>query len=202
MVQKPPEPKSNLRSRSWRLAQPDRKKAVFRDGRIRVLLGYRRTAKGNGTWVVRVTKDGRDWTKRIGEADDYKEAIPGTEILTHSQAQDEAKKIANAGKPSGEKHVKAALDRYEDDLKSRDGDPDNVVRVVAHLPEKLASKAIGALSQQDLTAWRDELKTKMAPASVNRTMSALRAALNLAATKTNASRSDRGRSASKDQGRQ
>jgi integrase len=131
--------------------------------------------------VVRVTKDGSDWTKRIGTADDYKEAIPGTDILTHSQAQDEAKTIANAGKPTGKNTVKAALDRYEDDLKSRDGDPNNVARVRAYLSEDLGNKAVGALTQDDLTTWRDKLKTKMGAASVNRTMASLRAALNLAA---------------------
>jgi integrase len=182
MVQKAPEPKSNLRSRSWRLGRTIRKRPYFETVEYRVLLGYRRRKKGNnGTWVVRVTRDGTDWTKAIGKADDYDEAVAGSDILTHSQAQEEAKKLANAGKPSGTNTVKAALDRYEDDLKSRDGDPGNVVRVRAHLSEELGSKAVGALTQNDLTAWRDELKTKMAAASVNRTMSALRAALNVAA---------------------
>lgn len=180
MVQKAPEPKSNLRSRSWRLDQPIRKRPYFETVEYRVLLGYRRT-KGNGTWVVRVTKGGSDWTKSIGKADDYAVAVPGTDILTHSQAQNEAKKLANAVKPSGTNTVKVALDRYENDLKSRDGDPGNIVRVRAHLSEELENKAVGALTQNDLTAWRDELKTKMENASVNRTMSALRAALNLAA---------------------
>lgn len=180
MVQKAPEPKSNLRIRSWRLDQPVRKRPYFETVEYRVLLGYRRT-KGNGTWVARVTKGGSDWTKSIGKADDYAVAVPGTDILTHSQAQNEAQKLANAGKPSGTDTVKAALDRYEDDLKSRDGDLGNVVRVRAHLSEELGNKAVGALTQNDLTAWRDELKTKMENASVNRTMSALRAALNLAA---------------------
>src|SRR6266566_3435614 len=164
--------KSNLRSRSWRLEQSIRKKPYFETIEYGVLLGYRRT-KDAGTWVVRVTRDGTDWTKAIGKADDYKEAVPGTVILTHSQAQEEAKKVAGAGKPGGENTVKAALDRYEADLKSRDGDPNNVVRVRAYLSEKLGNKAIGALTKEDLTAWRDELKENMTAASVNRTMAAL-----------------------------
>jgi integrase len=182
MVQTLKPPTSNLRSRSWRLEQTIRKRPYFETVEYRVLLGYRRT-KGNGTWVVRVTKDGSDWTKRIGTADDYKEAIPGTDILTHSQARDEAKKVANVGKPDGDNTVKAALDRYETDLKGRGADLGNIVRVRAYLTDsdRLAKKAVGSLTKADLAAWRDGLKDEMAPASVNRTMTALRAALNLAA---------------------
>src|SRR5258708_26818158 len=65
---------------------------------------------------------------------------------------------------------------------SRGGDLANVERVRAHLSDKLAKKAVGALTKTDLTTWRDGLiKAELKPASVNRTMTALRAALNLAA---------------------
>jgi integrase len=171
-------PTSNLRSRSWRLKQEIRKRPYFETVEYRVLLGYRRT-KGAGTWVVRVTRDGSDWTKAIGKADDFEEAVLG--ILTHSQAWDEAKKVANTGKPVSGNTVEAALDRYKDDLESRGGDLGNIVRVRAHLTDELAKKAVGSLTKADLTAWRDDLKHKLKAASVNRTMTALRAALNLAA---------------------
>lgn len=42
-------------------------------------------------------------------------------------------------------------------------------------------KAVAALTSKDLRDWRNALATKMTPASVNRTATALRAALNLAA---------------------
>ena len=145
------------------------------------MLGYRRT-KDNGTWVVRVTKDGGDWTKAIGKADDHDETKDHPDVLTYEEAQDEAKKIAKAGKPVGDNTVKAALDRYETDLERRGADPNNVKRTRRHLTEKLANKAVGSLTKADLKTWRDGLmKTRLKPASVNRTMSALRAALNLAA---------------------
>jgi len=175
--------RSPLEHRSNRLKLTIRKKPYFDQipGVRGVLLGYRRT-KDNGTWVVRVTKDGGDWTKGIGKADDHDEAKDDPGILTYEEAQDEAKKIAKAGRPVGENTVKAALDRYEADLEDRGGDPKNVVRTRMHLTDKLANKAVGSLTKVDLKGWRDGLiKAKMKPITVNRTMTALRAALNLAA---------------------
>jgi integrase len=170
--------RSKLASRSTRLKLGIRKKPYFETIVYGVLLGYRRT-QANGTWVVRVTKDSSDWTKAIGKADDYKAS--GPDILTYDEAQDKAKETARVGKPGDDNTVKAALDRYEDDLKSRGGDLNNVARARLHLTDKLANKAVGSLTKADLAAWRDGLKEKMKPASVNRTIAALRAALNLAA---------------------
>jgi integrase len=174
--------KSKLKSRSWRLEQPSRKKPYFETLLYGVLLGYRRTQpQTNGTWVVRVTRNGNDWTKAIGKADDY-DKVSGPEIvLDYDKAQDEAKRIANAGKPTSDNTIKAALDRYEADLKTRDGDIKNISRVRRHLPDKLAQKAVGTLVVVDLRQWRDDLATKMRASSANRTAAALRAALNLAA---------------------
>ena len=47
-----------------------------------IALGYRRN-HGAGTWVMRVTRDGEDWTKKIGIADDYEEATsrPHADLL-------------------------------------------------------------------------------------------------------------------------
>jgi integrase len=182
MVQKRPEQKVNLESRSWRLKQSPQKKPYYQRIEYRVMLGYRRVQGNgnNGTWVARVTRDG-DWTKRIGVADDYDEAVPGTDILTYSQAVDEVKKLANAGKPTDTSTVKAALDRYETDLKGRGGDPNNIKRVRAYLSNRLGDTSVGALTKNDLTGFRDELKAHMADSSVNRTMAMLRAALNLTA---------------------
>jgi integrase len=175
--------RSPLEHRSNRLKLQVRKKPYFDQiqGVRGVLLGYRRTLD-NGTWVVRVTKDGGDWTKAIGKADDHDEAKdhPGT-VLTYEQAQDEAKRVAGTGKPGGENTVKAAIDRYEADLKSRGGNVKAVTRVRRHLTDGLANKPVGALAQSDLSAWRDSLLTRMKPASVNRTITVVRAALNLAA---------------------
>jgi hypothetical protein len=175
--------RSPLEHRSNRLKLPVRKKPFFDQisGVRGVLLGYRRN-QDNGTWVVRVTKDGGDWTKAIGKADDHDEVEdhPGP-VLTYEQAQNEAKRVAGAGKPGGENTVKAAIDRYETDLENRGGNIKVVRRVHRHMTDKLANKPVGALAQSDLSTWRDSLLTKMKPASVNRRITVVRAALNLAA---------------------
>ncbi len=100
--------RSNLKSRSWRLEQPIRKKPYFETIVYGVLLGYRRTNDA-GTWVVRCTKDG-DWTKAVGKADDFDDA-DGKDILSYDQAQDRAKELARGGKPGASDTVAAALDR-------------------------------------------------------------------------------------------
>jgi integrase len=66
-------------------------------------------------------------------------------------------------------------------LELRGGDAGNVARVRAHLTDPLASKSVALLTTRELRAWRDELAEELAPATVNRTANALRAALNLAA---------------------
>jgi integrase len=141
-------------------------------------LGYRRTRTA-GTWVVRVTGAGEDWTEKLGTADDHDET--GVDILTYGEAQDRAKALARAGRPGADNSVKGALDRYEADLKAREAAVDNFKRARLHLSPKLANKSVGALTTNDLREWRNGLAAKMAAASVNRTANALRAALNLAA---------------------
>ena len=73
------------------------------------------------------------------------------------------------------------LDRYKADLLTRGGDAGNVGRVRAHLTPRLASKPATEIAEADLRGWRDDLAAKLAPATVNRTANAIKAALNLAA---------------------
>jgi integrase len=74
-----------------------------------------------------------------------------------------------------------ALDRYKADLETRRGDASNVARVRLHLPDALANKNVALLTARELQKWRDGLAKRLAPASINRTTTALKAALNLAA---------------------
>lgn len=77
--------------------------------------------------------------------------------------------------------VADALDRYEADLKVRGGDVANVSRVRRRLPPDLLAQAVAALTVGELKDWRDGLVEDLAPATVNRTLTPLKAALNLAA---------------------
>src|SRR5437868_2778962 len=172
-----------LETRSARLKLPIAKKPVFVKIGPGMGLGYRRNQTA-GTWVARLADGkGGNLTKRIGNADDYDEA-DGAEILDFWQAQEKARTIGRGerGAPSSKLlSVKEALDTYEGDLKTRGGDPSNVTRVRGHLPQGLLDKVVALLTSRELRRWRDGLTGLLAPATVNRTATALKAALNLGA---------------------
>jgi integrase len=172
---------SQLETRSARLRLAPAWKPYFvRLGRG-LALGYRRT-KTAGTWVVRVSNGaGSHWTKAIGIADDFEDSGASLDTLDFDAAQNRARAVARSGQPDEDGTVRKALDRYEADLRTRGGDVANVVRVRNHLGDKLSDKNVARLVMRDLRSWRDGLAKHLAPASVNRTVSMLRAALNLAA---------------------
>jgi integrase len=170
---------TKLETRSARLRLPVRRKPYYVKLVRGISLGYRRT-KSTGTWLLRVAKDGQDWTTRVGVADDYADAN-GQEILTFDEAQERAWSAAMGGKPTGDNTVAAALERYEEHLKARGGDVRNVRRVRIHLPQKLAGKSVTALQAADLTKFRDGIAAKVTSTTVDRTTRMLSAALNLAA---------------------
>ena len=120
-------------------------------------LGYRRNQTA-GTWVVRRIDGGKDWTTRIGEADDFEDAN-GNTILDFWQAQENARTLVrpdrareNAAKPVT---VDQALAAYEADLKTRGADIGNVARVRMHLSAILRDKPIALLALHELRRWRD-----------------------------------------------
>jgi integrase len=150
-----------------------------------IALGYRRNA-GAGTWTVRVADGGAEWTKKIALADDFEGASP-PHVLSYWQALDTARALARRqpGEAIDESRpltVAEALDRYEADLKVRGGDPYNVRHVRLHLTGSILSKPVALLGATELRKWRDSLLEKgLAPGTVNRTKTGLRAALELAA---------------------
>ena len=178
---------SQLESRSARLKLPVAKKPVFTRIGTGVGLGYRRNQTA-GAWIVRVADGkGANWTKAFAAADDFEEADGGA-ILNFWQAQDRARVLASGGNNDGSGDgkpvdVKRALDCYEADLAARGGDVANVARVRLHMSEHLINKTVALLTSGDLRHWRDSLINKgLAPASTNRSSSAFKAALNLAAS--------------------
>jgi integrase len=171
---------ATLETRTARLKLPVAKKPVFVRIGPGVALGYRRNQSA-GTWVVRCA-DGRgsNWTKAIGVADDLDD---GASTLTFWQAQDRARKLAHKD-GGGDKlqTVAEAIAAYEADLKARGADAQNVARVLFHLPSALAANTVPLLTAKELRRWRDDLlKEGLAPPSVKRTCTILKAALNLAA---------------------
>jgi integrase len=148
-------------------------------------LGYRRNA-GAGTWSVRVADGGAEWIKRIALADDLEPASPSA-VLTYWQAVDAARALArrqpgDAIDESRPFTVSEALTLYEKDLISRGGSPYNSEHARLHLPASILSKPVAMLGATELRKWRDGLLAKgLAPGTVNRTKTGLRAALELAA---------------------
>jgi hypothetical protein len=173
---------SKLENRSARLRLARRRKPYYETIIRGVQLGYRRNSTA-GTWGVRDTRNGADWTERLGTADDYDEA-DGKNILTYWQAQDLARERARVGKATNDLTIKARVERYRTDLETRGHDPANAARVLSHLEgTKLANKLQTAASlSKDLSEWRGQLAAKgLKPATIDRTTRALKAALNLAA---------------------
>jgi integrase len=176
---------AKLETRAVRLKLPVAKKPMFVKIGPRIGLGYRRNQTA-GTWVARVADGkGGNWTKAIAIADDYDEAN-GSTVLDFWQAQEKARALgrterdgdAGSQKPAT---VSQALDSYEADLKTRGGDVGNVTRVRPHLPTGLLDKVVALLTSRDLRKWRDGVAKTLAPATVNRTCAAFKAALNLVA---------------------
>jgi integrase len=135
---------------------------------------------------VRVADGGAEWIKRIALADDFEPAAPPT-VLTYWTAIDQARALARrqpgaAEDESRPRTVSDALTLYEDDLLARGGSPYNSRHARLHLPASILSKPVALLGATELTKWRDNLLAKgLAPATVNRTKTGLRAALELAA---------------------
>src|SRR5208282_3998156 len=72
--------------------------------------------------------------------------------------------------------VTEALDVYKTDLATRAGDSGNVSRTRKRLTENLLSKRVADLSVAELQEWRNGMVGSLAPATINRVMTPLKAA--------------------------
>jgi integrase len=150
-----------------------------------IRLGYRRN-EGAGTWsVVCADGTGGSWLKKLAAADDREDA-DGTLIMDYWQAVEAAKKLARAGDGVADSErpatVREAVEGYQRDLKARGGAEKNATGLLPKLSPALASKPASLLTKKDVMGFRDGLVASGIKAStVNRTMNAFIAALNLAA---------------------
>jgi integrase len=177
--------KSPLDNRTARLTLPVRRKPhAFTTIAPGVALGYRRN-RGIAAWVMRSANGRGDyWTMNLdGIPDDFEDA-DGEHVLTFWQAIDKARLLAR-GKDadSSRPHTVAeAIADYERDLLTRDGNRANARRARVILSPTLLSKPVALLTMRELKHLRDGLVAKGGkPASINRDLKGLKAALNLAA---------------------
>jgi integrase len=184
-----PKPRaSKLETATSRQRLTPRRKPYYTLVSPNISLGYRRTKSGAGSWSVRSTQGGADWIKRLALADDL-EPGDGRAVLSYWEAIDVARKLArrqpgdDASDDSRPVTLDEALSDHGADLKGRGGDPYNSERARAHLPAGLLTKPVALLGARELSAWRETLKAKLSPASVNRTISAVRAACELVRVK-------------------
>ena len=181
-----PKPRNaRLESATARRRLSVRKKPYWTTISPGIHLGYRRNA-GAGTWNVRVADGGAEWIKRIAVADDLEPTSP-PHVLTFWQAIDQARALARRqpGQAIDESRpltVSEALTLYEKDLAARGSSPYNAEHPRIHLPGVILNKPVALLGATELRKWRDSLLAKgLAPGTVNRTKTGLRAALELAA---------------------
>lgn len=174
---------ATLETRSGRLRLTVRKKPYALRIGPGLHLTYRRNA-GAGRWSVKA-RDGRGgyWLKAFAHADDF-EVADGVHTLDFWQAIERARSLARAavGESAKPITITQALERYEDDLRTRDGALLNVTRIKHHLTPALAAKLVNELTVADLRRYRDGLVKKgLSRDSANRTARAFKACLNLAA---------------------
>jgi integrase len=154
-------------------------------------LGYRKPLSGPGSWVVRSGgSDGKGWERTMWSADDAPLKADDKSVLNFWQAKREALKLsgkasradtATTSDDSAPVTLDDAIKIHEADLMSRGSSVNNAKRARPHLTEAQLSKPIVLLTEDELKGWRDGLLKKgLAPSSVNRVISTLRAALTLA----------------------
>jgi len=145
-----------------------------------VSLGYRKLVDRAGSWCARIA-DGKGGNRleALGLADDL-ESANGHTVLDYSQAHAAAIKVVRVPELEGRLTVARALEEYAAGNKDRHAG--NVSRVRYWLGEAapgLLDREVTALTVGELTRWRDAIAA--APATVNRTIRILSAALTGAA---------------------
>ncbi|MGA0594065.1 tyrosine-type recombinase/integrase [Enterovirga sp. CN4-39] len=160
-------------------------------GRGGVSLGYRKAARGPGTWVAKLVIDKQRAEERLAPADDagavagalpYPAAVSETLAWAKKQfAKIEAENSDRGASPTVrgvvEAYVKARKERHE--TAARDAESRLKKHVLADA--KFADLPLAKLTARDVLSWRGRLPEKLAPSTVNRLLNDVRAALNGAA---------------------
>jgi integrase len=153
-----------------------------------VKLGYRKGARG-GSWVAKLVEGGRRAETTLGAADDdgaassmsYREASEAA----RAWGKAERERIANSAATEAETRPATVGDALNEYIAARTRrDPVNgrnaQYRLGRHaLADKmLTGVQLRRLTERDLAAWRARLPQDLAPATLNRMLNDIRAALN------------------------
>jgi integrase len=180
-------PMRSLETKTARGRLPVSRNPVFVRLGQGVSVGYRRNAGGAGVWIVRLAdgKQGRV-EKRLALADDLA-CADGGGVMNYQQAAEAARRLGRGetdeAQPAPVVTLGDALDAYRADLEARGAGLDNVTRLRFNLTPIFLKRPVALLDVTELRKWRDAAANRMAPASVNRLATILKAVLNLAASK-------------------
>ncbi|MEW9838011.1 tyrosine-type recombinase/integrase [Mesorhizobium marinum] len=157
-------------------------------------LGYRKSSRGAGAWVAKIVVDGNRIEAKIGIADDdgapfgaltFRAAVTGAldwAQRQHAALEDNRDKPKASSTPTVKSAVEdyAAARRKRSDRNGRNAGGRLRKHVLAD--DEFASMTLPKLRAADVEAWRGRL-VPMAPATENRLLNDVRAALNAAAEK-------------------
>lgn len=183
------------------LSTPNARKALpegnhWRGLNADVHLGYRKQKRG-GRWMVRWYRGDQKYKQTsIGTADDGKMEANGVDCLSFEQAKTKAAKVASQGRAdeiaSADGPAPTVASAVLDHIAAHDARQkalgeskrDVRLRLTKHvLSARIATVALHALTESDLSKWRSALPKNLAPSTVRRIVNDLRAALNATAMK-------------------
>lgn len=167
---------ANLRSRTSRqkFAKERRHYLALGDG---LVLVYRRTAAGFGTWSAKLPRQGGGYALRVlGEADDVREA-DGVKSLSFAQAQKQALALAEAAETDPDVlarrdfTVAQAAEDYLEWFKSHRRDYRGTAHAVrVHILPKFGERQVASLRTGEIRKWVETLGAS--PARVRTGMTA------------------------------
>lgn len=161
-------------------------------GRGGVSLGYRKPARGPGTWIVKPVIDGNRVEQRLAQADDpgsdpdalsYPAAV--TAAIDWARAQVRRLDGEGEGADAEVPTVRTAVGAYVATCSERapTAGKDAEKRLGKHVlsDQAFAETQLAKLNASTIRTWRQRLSSELQPTTVNRLLNDLRAALNAAA---------------------
>lgn len=197
--------KNEIDTPSKRARLPHRKNPYWfgvSGGRGGVSLGYRTSARGTGSWIAKIVVEGKRLEERLGDADDdgapagaltYRSAVAAALDWSRRQvATFEAREGTET--PAEGQTVRSAVEEYGAARKKRAAAAGSITeaRLRKHVlsDETFAKIPLAKLRASTIEAWRSRLPVRdatdeeaegLAPATMNRLLNDVRAALNAAA---------------------